>query len=48
LRARLGQLGLARSAIGRSCGALGEDKLREATALELIPGLVGSPIYRER
>jgi len=27
--------------------ALGEDKEREATALELIPGLVGSPIYRE-
>jgi NAD(P)-dependent dehydrogenase (short-subunit alcohol dehydrogenase family) len=27
--------------------ALGEDKAREATALELIPGLVGSPIYRE-
>lgn len=27
--------------------ALGEDKQREATALELIPGLVGSPIYRE-
>ena len=25
----------------------GEDKQREATALELIPGLVGSPIYRE-
>ena len=24
-----------------------EDKGREATALELIPGLVGSPIYRE-
>jgi NAD(P)-dependent dehydrogenase (short-subunit alcohol dehydrogenase family) len=27
--------------------ALGEDKAREATALELIPGLVGSPIYKE-
>ena len=27
--------------------ALGEDEAREATALELIPGLVGSPIYRE-
>jgi short-subunit dehydrogenase len=27
--------------------ALGEDKQREAMALELIPGLVGSPIYRE-
>ena len=27
--------------------ALGEDKAREETALELIPGLVGSPIYRE-
>ena len=27
--------------------ALSEDKAREATALELIPGLVGSPIYRE-
>lgn len=27
--------------------ALGEDKAREAVALELIPGLVGSPIYRE-
>ena len=27
--------------------ALGEDSEREATALELIPGLVGSPIYRE-
>ena len=27
--------------------ALGEDPAREATALELIPGLVGSPIYRE-
>ncbi len=27
--------------------ALGEDKAREALALELIPGLVGSPIYRE-
>ncbi len=27
--------------------ALGEDKQREATALELIPGLVGSPIYDE-
>jgi NAD(P)-dependent dehydrogenase (short-subunit alcohol dehydrogenase family) len=27
--------------------ALGEDKAREAIALELIPGLVGSPIYRE-
>jgi len=27
--------------------ALGEDKAREATALELIPGLVGSPIYNE-
>lgn len=27
--------------------ALGEDKAREAVALELIPGLVGSPIYDE-
>jgi hypothetical protein len=27
--------------------ALGEDKAGEAVALELIPGLVGSPIYRE-
>lgn len=27
--------------------ALGEDKAREAVALELIPGLVGSPIYNE-
>jgi NAD(P)-dependent dehydrogenase (short-subunit alcohol dehydrogenase family) len=27
--------------------ALGEDKAREAVALELIPGLVGSPIYHE-
>ena len=27
--------------------ALGEDKEREATALELISGLVGSPIYRD-
>jgi NAD(P)-dependent dehydrogenase (short-subunit alcohol dehydrogenase family) len=27
--------------------ALGEDKVREAVALELIPGLVGSPIYNE-
>ena len=27
--------------------ALGEDKAREAVARELIPGLVGSPIYRE-
>ena len=27
--------------------ALGEDKAREEAALELIPGLVGSPIYRE-
>ena len=27
--------------------ALGQDEAREATALELIPGLVGSPIYRE-
>ncbi|MGZ3269060.1 MAG: SDR family NAD(P)-dependent oxidoreductase [Croceibacterium sp.] len=27
--------------------ALGEDKAREALALELIPGLVGSPIYNE-
>jgi len=27
--------------------ALGEDKEREETALDLIPGLVGSPIYRE-
>jgi NAD(P)-dependent dehydrogenase (short-subunit alcohol dehydrogenase family) len=27
--------------------ALGEDEERETTALELIPGLVGSPIYRE-
>jgi NAD(P)-dependent dehydrogenase (short-subunit alcohol dehydrogenase family) len=27
--------------------ALGEDKAREAIALELIPGLVGSPIYNE-
>lgn len=27
--------------------ALGEDKAREQIALELIPGLVGSPIYRE-
>lgn len=27
--------------------ALGEDKTREAVALELIPGLVGSPIYNE-
>jgi hypothetical protein len=27
--------------------ALGEDKVREAVALELIPGLVGSPIYDE-
>ena len=27
--------------------ALGQDRQREATALELIPGLVGSPIYRE-
>ena len=27
--------------------ALGEDKEREATALELIPGLVGSPIYND-
>jgi NAD(P)-dependent dehydrogenase (short-subunit alcohol dehydrogenase family) len=26
--------------------ALGEDKAREATALELVPGLVGSPIYK--
>jgi hypothetical protein len=27
--------------------ALGEDKAREASGLELIPGLVGNPIYRE-
>jgi NAD(P)-dependent dehydrogenase (short-subunit alcohol dehydrogenase family) len=27
--------------------ALGEDKEREAVALNLIPGLVGSPIYKE-
>ena len=27
--------------------ALGEDKAREAVALELIPGLVGSPIYKD-
>ncbi|MGZ5825393.1 MAG: SDR family NAD(P)-dependent oxidoreductase [Croceibacterium sp.] len=27
--------------------ALGEDKAREALALDLIPGLVGSPIYNE-
>jgi short-subunit dehydrogenase len=27
--------------------ALGKDEERERTALELIPGLVGSPIYRE-
>ncbi len=27
--------------------ALGADAAREKTALELIPGLVGSPIYRE-
>ena len=27
--------------------AMGEDKEREAIALELIPGLVGSPIYDE-
>jgi NAD(P)-dependent dehydrogenase (short-subunit alcohol dehydrogenase family) len=27
--------------------ALGEDKEREAVALELIPGLVGSPIYND-
>jgi short-subunit dehydrogenase len=27
--------------------ALGEDKQREAVALELIPGLVGSPIYND-
>jgi NAD(P)-dependent dehydrogenase (short-subunit alcohol dehydrogenase family) len=27
--------------------ALGEDKAREAVALDLIPGLVGSPIYSE-
>ena len=27
--------------------ALGEDKAREAIALELIPGLVGSPIYEQ-
>jgi NAD(P)-dependent dehydrogenase (short-subunit alcohol dehydrogenase family) len=27
--------------------ALGEDKAREAVALELIPGLVGSPIDNE-
>jgi NAD(P)-dependent dehydrogenase (short-subunit alcohol dehydrogenase family) len=27
--------------------ALGEDEAREAVALELIPGLVGSPIYNE-
>jgi NADP-dependent 3-hydroxy acid dehydrogenase YdfG len=27
--------------------ALGEDKAREAVALDLIPGLVGSPIYTE-
>jgi len=27
--------------------ALGEEQQREAIALELIPGLVGSPIYRE-
>ena len=27
--------------------ALGEDKAREAVALDLIPGLVGSPIYDE-
>nr|WP_166180289.1 SDR family NAD(P)-dependent oxidoreductase [Altererythrobacter segetis] len=27
--------------------AMGDDKAREALALELIPGLVGSPIYRE-
>jgi NAD(P)-dependent dehydrogenase (short-subunit alcohol dehydrogenase family) len=27
--------------------ALGEDKAREAVALQLIPGLVGSPIYNE-
>ena len=27
--------------------ALGEDKAREAIALELIPGLVGSPIYND-
>ena len=27
--------------------ATGENKAREATALERIPGLFGSPIYRE-
>lgn len=27
--------------------AMGEDKAREAIALDMIPGLVGSPIYRE-
>jgi len=27
--------------------ALGEDSAREAIALDLIPGLIGSPIYRE-
>lgn len=27
--------------------ALGQDKAREALALELIPGLVGSPIYKD-
>jgi NAD(P)-dependent dehydrogenase (short-subunit alcohol dehydrogenase family) len=27
--------------------ATGEDKAREETALALIPGLIGSPIYRE-
>jgi hypothetical protein len=27
--------------------ALGEDKAREAVALDQISGLVGSPIYRE-
>ena len=27
--------------------AIGHDEEREKTALELIPGLVGSPIYRE-
>lgn len=27
--------------------AMGEDKDREATALELIPDLVGSPIYND-
>jgi len=50
LRASLGEFRVAVAALEHPLPllrALGEDRQREATALELIPGLVGSPIYRE-